>query len=105
MVKCMEVTACVLAIATSAKPQGPTSHELVQALQAFSPGDYSGSPWVRKVSCKLLDDPTEFFCSYEQRQREGWARFTVYLALDGKHWVVIDAPQSASSQHSGSAKP
>jgi hypothetical protein len=73
--------------------QGPTPDQLGQALQAFSPNEYKNPPVVRRVSCKVLGDPTEFSCLYEQREKATqWAKLSVYVAIDGGRWVVIDSP-------------
>ena len=46
---------------------------------------------IRVIECVGPDEePTEFECSWRQREGRGWVRRSNWLAIDGSGWHVID---------------
>jgi hypothetical protein len=73
--------------------QRPSAIELSRALASFSRSGRDVRPQVRSIRCHVLGDPTEFSCSYQQLTRlTQWRGYSVIVAIDGDHWVVIEQP-------------
>jgi hypothetical protein len=66
---------------------GPNRVELASALQT-SPSN------IRALRCHdIPEEPTEFGCSYRERDASGaWTPQEVMVAIDGSAWVIIDGP-------------
>lgn len=72
----------------------PTPSQLSAALIEFGTVSPSSRLVVRSIRCQVLGDPTEFRCSYQQREGSAlWSDYSVTLAIDVDHWIVIDNPE------------
>lgn len=90
----MSPRALIILLLASASPsvaraEGPSAHELAAILV-----DHDAAPIVRHVRCDGgSEEPTEFHCRYQQRDAfRRWVTWSIYVAIDGDHWVVIDEP-------------
>jgi hypothetical protein len=77
----------LLIVAACSSSVGPSRGELADALQT-SPSN------IRALHCHdISEEPTEFGCSYRERDASGvWVPQDVMVAINGSAWIVIDGP-------------
>jgi len=91
----------LFALPSGANAEAPSKEQLAAALaHDFDPPSASG---LRAIQCKDfgLEEPTEFDCIYEQKDRRGaWYAWDVIVAIDGNQWILLDGPSPTSgSKH------
>jgi hypothetical protein len=81
----------VLAVAAlgtvAAAPPGPSASEF----NALRTATGEPCPGIRKLSCAVLGDGTEFKCSYEEHfPRKHWTPSTALVGRNGTGWDWLD---------------
>ena len=87
------------ALATiAAAPVGPSAKQFA----ALRTAKGEACPPIRKLSCAVLGDPSEYKCSWQERFKgKAWTTSTALLAKNGSGWDWLDGgPRcSALPQH------
>ena len=88
----LALTAAALTIA--AAPVGPS----VKQFTALRAAKGESCPPLRKLSCTVLGDPTEYKCSYQEHfTGKAWTTSTAMIAKDGSGWTWLDGGPRCSS--------
>ena len=90
----MSLMFALLAAAATLPPSdlGPTATELAKML-SDADGQELAEADIRNIACvEIEEEPTERWCRWEQKDEAGWAKYSVYAALDASGWLLIDSP-------------
>lgn len=71
----------------------PTHAELAKALASFTGKPVDGAD-LRQITCTdFKEEPTEYACHWQQEDGKGWRKYSAYLAIDGRDWILTDGPK------------
>lgn len=80
--------------ATAAVPTGPSLAEFT----ALRVAKGESCPPIRKLTCGVLGDPTEYKCSWQERfSGKPWTTSVALIARNGSTWEWLDGGPRCSS--------